>query len=339
MSATEVDAVTTEELRPLVADRPGLLLGAGASAAAGLPGWDTLAMRLLTGSGVTPDEPTAKSFLAEQDAMLVAEAARAVVPDWHALIRDALYDGDDEPEPAVLHLAAAALAAGRDPGTVQLHTLNFDPLLGTALRFALEELGLSADVHERAESAQGPPGQHVVNHLHGIVRATPGGEARNVVLTLKDFTELGATAHPWQVAALQDTLQKGPLILAGTSYRDPDIRQWLHGIGRDHEVVVLLARQGLNLDPTRSIESVRRWRSNGAPSMCGPSRYRTTPTPRKPCENCPAWATRATSPHATGPGRYGRNRSTPSLASNRTTAPCSPTTPTGSQCTSAPTAT
>lgn len=248
MSAAELDSRIVDELRPLAADRLGLLLGAGASAAAGLPGWDTLAVRLLTGSGVTPDEPTAKSFLAEQDAMLAAEAARAVAPDWHALIRDALYGGEDEPEPAVLHLAAAALAAQRNPGMVQLHTLNFDPLLGTALRLALDELRLPPYVHERAESAQGPAGQHVVNHLHGIVRATPGGDARNVVLTLKDFTVLGATSHPWQVAALQDTIQKGPLILAGTSYRDPDIRQWLHGIPRDHEVVVLLARQGLNLD-------------------------------------------------------------------------------------------
>ena len=248
MSAAELGTDTMEELRELAADRFGVLLGAGASAAAGLPGWDTLAERLLVRSGVAPDEPTAKSFLARQDAMLAAEAARAAAGDWYALVRDALYDGEDEPEPAVLHLAAAALAAQRDPGMVQLHTLNFDPLVGTALRLALGELGLAADVHERAESAQGPFGHHVVNHLHGIVRAGVGGDARNVILTLKDFTDLGATPHPWQVAALQDTIQKGPLILAGTSYRDPDIRQWLSGIPRDNEVVVLLARQGLDLD-------------------------------------------------------------------------------------------
>jgi hypothetical protein len=224
-----------------------VLLGAGASVAAGLPGWDRLAERLLTRSGVAPDEATAKSFLAKQDAMLAAEAARAASGDWPALVGDALYGGDDEPEPAVLHLAAAALAAQRDAGMVQLHTLNLDPLVGTALRLALGELGLPADVHERAESAQGPVGSHVVNHLHGIVRAA-GGDARNVVLTLRDFTDLGATARPWQVAALQDTIQKGPLILAGTSYRDPDIRQWLNDIPRDNDVVVLLARQGLDLD-------------------------------------------------------------------------------------------
>jgi hypothetical protein len=248
VSAAELGQDTIEELRPLAVDRLGVLLGAGASAATGLPGWDTLAERLLARSGVAPDEATAKSFLAKQDAMLAAEAARAACGDWHALIRDALYNGDDEPEPAVLHLAAAALAARRDPGMVQLHTLNFDPLVGTALRLALGELGLAIDVHERAESAQGPAGHHVVNHLHGIIRAEAGGDARNVILTLKDFTDLGATPHPWQVAALQDTIQKGPLILAGTSYRDPDIRQWLSDIPRDSEVVVLLARQGLDLD-------------------------------------------------------------------------------------------
>ncbi len=127
MSAAELGEDTIDELRPLAADRLGVLLGAGASAAAGLPGWDTLAKRLLTRSGVAPDESTAKSYLAKQDAMLAAEAARAASGDWHALIRDALYDGEDEPEPAVLHLAAAALAAQRNPGMVQLHTLRLAP--------------------------------------------------------------------------------------------------------------------------------------------------------------------------------------------------------------------
>jgi hypothetical protein len=84
--------------------------------------------------------------------------------------------------------------------------------------------------------------------LHGILPADPGEPARGIVLTLSDFTELGAQQHPWQVSALQDSLQKGPLVLAGTSYRDPDIRQWLHSTQKDHEVVVLLARQGLKLD-------------------------------------------------------------------------------------------
>lgn len=71
---------------------------------------------------------------------MAAEAARSATSDWPALLRHALYGAGEEPEPAVLHLAAAGLAAQRDAGLVQLHTLNFDPLLGTALRRALAEL-------------------------------------------------------------------------------------------------------------------------------------------------------------------------------------------------------
>lgn len=250
-------------------DRFGLLLGAGASVAAGLPDWDAFAQRLLVGSGVAVDEPEAQAFLARQDAMLAAEAARAATSDWSALLRSALYGDDEEPEPAVLHLAAAALAAQRPPRAVQLHTLNFDPLLGSALRAALVELTSDAQVHERAESAQGPEGSYVVNHLHGLLRADPTVEAQGIVLTLNDFVELSGRSHPWQVAALQDSLQKGPLILAGTSYRDPDIRQWMYELqhDHDHEVVVLLARQGLDLD-RRTFERVRsaledQWRAVG----------------------------------------------------------------------------
>ncbi len=248
MSAAELNSQTIDELRPLAVDRISVLLGAGASAAAGLPGWDRLAERLLTESNVVSDSDEAKAFLARQDAMLAAEAAKASASDWPSVLRKALYGGDEEPEPAVLHLAAAALAASSDAGMVQLHTLNFDPLLGTALRRALDEVGSVAQVHQRAESAQGRAGRYVVNHLHGILPADPGEPARGIVLTLSDFTELGARPRPWQVSALQDSLQKGPLVLAGTSYRDPDIRQWLHDTERDHEVVVLLARQGLGLD-------------------------------------------------------------------------------------------
>ncbi|WP_167748894.1 SIR2 family protein [Cellulomonas sp. HD19AZ1] len=248
MSAADLDKATINQLRPLAADRVSVLLGAGASAGAGLPGWDALARDLLVRSGAVGNHTEASTFLARQDAILAAEAAKAATSDFASLLRQTLYDGPTAPEPAVLHLAAAALAARHNPGTVQLHTLNFDTLLGDALRLALAESGIKAEVHERAESRQGPPDAYVVNHLHGILPPDPAAPDRGIVLTLSDFARLGAEPHPWQVAALQDSIQKGPLILAGTSYRDPDIRQWLHSTHKDHEVAVLLAREAIGLD-------------------------------------------------------------------------------------------
>lgn len=76
--------------------------------------------------------------------------------------------------------------------------------------------------------------------------------ASALVLTLSDFNALGAVAHPWQAAALGEAMSKGPLVLAGTSFRDVDIRQWLHAIAtqqRPHgaPVLALVAREGLGL--------------------------------------------------------------------------------------------
>ena len=254
MSAAELDRAALAGLEPLAAAAElSVVLGAGASVAAGLPDWDTLAVRLLVLSGTVEDEPTARAFLARQDPALAAEAARAGSGDWEGLLRMALYgDAVEPPEPAVLHLALGGLAAQRRVGEVRLFTLNFDLLLETALRRALEEIGLDRPVFSRSTSVPASRGTHEVNHLHGVV-GFEAGAAEGVVLTLSDFTTLSGSARPWQVSALQEGLQRGPMLLAGTSYRDSDLRQWLHelmpaiGTANTSQLVVLLAREGLAL--------------------------------------------------------------------------------------------
>ena len=252
MSAAELDLVTLQRLTPVAAaSQVNVLLGAGASAAAGLPDWDSLATQLLQLSGTIADEQTARAFLAKQDPALAAEAARAVSGDWLDLVRRALYPDDDEPGPAALHLAVAALAARRPVGEVGLFTLNFDLLLERAFELASAELGTAAHIHPRdTEESRASRGSYEVHHLHGYLGLALE-EAGSIVLTLSDFTKLSAQPRPWQVAALQEALTHGPLLLAGTSYRDPDLRQWLHDLGlasRRHQGFVLLAREGLGLD-------------------------------------------------------------------------------------------
>jgi hypothetical protein len=116
----------------------------------------------------------------------------------------------------------------------------------------LEDIGSTRRVFSRATPVPAPRGDHEVHHLHGVVGFEVGA-AQEVVLTLSDFTALSGSARPWQVSALQEGLQRGPMLLAGTSYRDPDLRQWLHeltqarGGGAASQLVVLLARQGLGL--------------------------------------------------------------------------------------------
>ncbi|WP_091935704.1 SIR2 family protein [Blastococcus sp. DSM 46786] len=252
MSAAELDLATLERLRPItLAHQVSVLLGAGASAAAGLPDWDRLATQLLRLSGAIDDEETARAFLARQDPSLAAEAARAGASDWVELVRSALYpESLGEPEPAALHFAVASLAAQRPVGEVGLFTLNFDLLIERALQDALEEVGQDAGIHPRdTEDDRAPRGDFEVHHLHGYL-GRDTAETGKIVLTLSDFTTLSAQSKPWQVAALQDALSRGPLLLAGTSYRDSDIRQWLHELGlasRPDKGFVLLAREGFGL--------------------------------------------------------------------------------------------
>ena len=259
MSPCELDAATVEQLRPLSeSDLFGVVLGAGASAASGLPGWDTLVARLLVDSGTVPDEAVARALLDVQDPELAAEAARSKTGEanWPDLVRSALYGSPPLPAvPSSLHRAVAGLAAQRDPGAVGLFTLNFDVLLEEALHLAMADLGKATGIFTRTRAnARARPGHYEVHHLHGVVGPAPGGSFDEVVLTLSDFNRLGASNHPWQVGALQDHLQRGPLLLAGTSYRDPDVRQWLYELDREPGTpprVLLQARQSLRVDRAR----------------------------------------------------------------------------------------
>jgi len=154
--------------------------------------------------------------------------------------------------PRALHLSVANLVATR-PRDVTLLTLNLDDLLEEALRDALEDLGRDEGVMSRTAAApRAGSKEHEVHHLHGLVPRDPALPPSGVVLTLSDFNRLGTTAHPWQAGALGEAMTKGPLVIAGTTFRDPDVRQWLHAIDEQLEshggsVVALVAREGLAL--------------------------------------------------------------------------------------------
>ncbi|SKC69129.1 SIR2 family protein [Okibacterium fritillariae] len=244
MSAPDLSDEIMSQLKESGAEKHvTLLLGAGASTTSGLPGWDELTVRLLMGSGIVPNEETANLLLKRQDPLIVVEAARAMHPDdWVRKVRSALYRGVVSTEFSPLHLAAVSHLLGGDRGDTSLLTLNFDTLLEEAIERETGEDVLS--VSDSADSGE----LFTVHHLHGVV--SPTG-TKDVILALTDFLEVVNTADSWQLEYLRSAVTRGAVIIAGTSYRDPDVRQWLHAARQhspaDHAVLVLLARQGFDV--------------------------------------------------------------------------------------------
>ena len=223
-----------------------LVLGAGASAPSGLPTWDELAGRLLRLSGLVKSDRAASTLLGKQDPTIALEAAHARSGDrWEQYLNEALYGVPPiEPGESTLHLAAAGHYAA-SPTTTSLATLNFDTLLESAVQgegFSL--VLIDTEGHNETEAP-------TIHHLHGAVYQ---GQAYSAVVGYRDFAKLVADPSPWQREFLSAALQHGPLLLAGTSYRDPDIRHWLHVILNDKDrkpkypALVTIVREGLDLD-------------------------------------------------------------------------------------------
>lgn len=242
-----------------------ILLGAGASAPSGLPDWDEFACRLALRSGLVRSKTAATTLLSRQDHAFILEAAQSRSGEhWEEFLSEALYGGlAEDPEPSPLHFAAIGHYLQNRMNTT-VATLNFDTLLERAIIENGEPLVSARYQKELAETVS-----PVVHHLHGIVS---DGSAYEPIVGFCDYEELVARNDAWQRDFLSEALRSGPLFLAGTSYRDPDIRHWLHLIMRDekprHSALVAIVREGLGLIGRHSEFSARRWQPNGSLLDC-----------------------------------------------------------------------
>lgn len=224
------------------------LLGAGASITSGLPGWDQLVTELLLDSKTVPDASTAELILQRQDPLIVAEAARSANPTtWLDRLRSQLYKVPSPPASSPLHLAVAGHALTAAPGDTSLVTLNFDALLEQALDREIDPATGITGVRSATDGVTAPD-EFTVHHLHGLITTA---ETKSVIFTLTDFLDVLSDNNSWQRLLLQDAMGRGALVIAGTSYRDPDVRQWLHAARKqapdDHAAMVILAREGFAL--------------------------------------------------------------------------------------------
>lgn len=194
-----------------------ILLGAGASASSGLPSWNTMVSNLLVGTGTIDSEnrTIADRLVSEADLPLLAEGMKQQFQnhaEWCSSLREALYGNlSNPPQPSAMHSYAAALAV-QYPDQVRLGTLNFDVLLEAAVNLSEQEL----HVHTFGD----------VSHLHGYLHRDENN-ADNPIFTFRDYID--HIARGTQTEALHFLTQSlendGYLIIAGTSFRDPDIRQ------------------------------------------------------------------------------------------------------------------
>lgn len=234
-----------------------IFLGAGASAASGLPNWNELARRLLVSSKAVNSDGDANLLVNNNnftDPAFATEAAKQAIlerssglPDWKHTVQNCLYDGVPKLSPSPLDYATAEYVLGGTRGDTTLMTLNFDILLEKALA-GYSGLPRGTKIHVLLDGHE-PRNAYGVHHLHGVI--TPTDSSPDVVLTFSDFNELLADQTAWQRSFIKDCIQHGDLLIAGTTYRDPDIRSWLHAAMRDeksnHRAYVLLTREALEL--------------------------------------------------------------------------------------------
>lgn len=258
MSAPDIDMDLMGHFAPL-ADGAHLtiILGAGASMPSGLPTWDEFAQKIAVLTGLVKDPKAAELLLAKQDPTFLLEAAKSSAEEhWEKHLNTALFgDPPLKAQPSSLHLAVASHYLAQ-PTSTTLATLNYDTLLEEAVYNELvrdhivstNDSGKASDPTVIIDYNGYTNNEVIVHHLHGVLFE---GAAFSPIVSFKDYADLLSAESPWQRGFLSQALHRGPLLLAGTSYRDPDIRHWLHLVIRDEKppypALVSITRQGLGL--------------------------------------------------------------------------------------------
>jgi len=209
-----------------------IIVGAGASMASGLPGWNALNYNLLSlffHEALSALDPEHEELCALSTVFAERFGREAVVDlvrqnlgegeAFCGLLERALYEGRRRLElaPIQLELAAAVGIHGK-PGPAGLYTFNYDDLLQDALE-ALH------GVRPATVTRGIPPHEAHVVHLHGFLPPGATTAQGTIILSEKDYLR---GVNSWADRKLEDLFDsQKDVLLVGLSLGDPRLRRLL----------------------------------------------------------------------------------------------------------------
>lgn len=270
-----------EEAIRTIAEAPRLTLivGAGVSAEAGLPTWNSLVTSLLerVADELSPDvaeRGQLVEWILETEGLPGAGSiVQAVLGEnFIPALRECLYGGataeDLLPGPTANQVARLLRHAGRGS---EVLTTNYDLLLEQALR----SQGVPAKRIKRYVVRKKPPDPDlfVFRHLHGVLTAD-SQQGQTIVLSDADYFRM-QTPNRWQERHTKERLEESACLFLGTSLSDPNLVRYVYRSDPSESNTVVFARQGDSRSFTlaratraaREEAARRRWNEGGVRTL------------------------------------------------------------------------
>lgn len=208
-----------------------LFVGAGVSASANKPDWQTLLKNLLAGGNVITSDDFDSVFKSMDSSNLIA--ARYIEKSLNAdkktiveKIRLLLYPNDDYLESSLIKTICDLIIGQKNLRSVI--TYNYDTLIEDCLK-AKGKSCFSVYKNSRDESNSFP-----VYHVHGIVfRENESVLPEDIVLTEDDYHRVYSEVFDWSNVEQLHTLTRCTCFFIGLSLNDPNLRRLLEIAQRD----------------------------------------------------------------------------------------------------------
>ena len=208
-----------------------LFTGAGVSASAKIPDWQSLLRHLLTDGNIITSDDFDSVFKSMDGSNLLA--ARYIEKSLNAdkktiveKIRLLLYPNDNYPESSLIKTICDLIIEQKNLRSVI--TYNYDTLIEDCLR-AKGKSCFSVYKNSRDESNSFP-----VYHVHGIVfRENDNELPEDVVLTENDYHRVYSEVFDWSNVEQLHALTRCTCFFIGLSLNDPNLRRLLEIAQRD----------------------------------------------------------------------------------------------------------